>query len=1277
MVMRKVGIAVGISLALVATVVLWLGFLDPQRPEPLGTNELRPAVSDEDALGTARDAGSGRGADATEAESQRGMGDTNRLFGRVVDAFDAALPQATVYVRREPIRFDPSDGSFVDRLRDRLLRRAQVTTTDTVLASAETDSNGLYSINVGLFRTGGYIVYARHDAHAPEAKLWEKRADGDAELNFRLIEGQSIAGYVTDRSGVPIAGAEVAALEPRTRGFGPRQRRWVDRAVTTSSGSFVLTVPSGVFHVRASAIGYRRIAVDDVQAGTEDLGMTLPPAGGVTGRVVNTAGELLSGVEVALEERSRGRFGRRRPRPMRGAPAARTSTDEQGRFAFDEIPTRSFSLSFVKPGYVTRSWEPRREDVRRRGAGGDSELGEDIDEVPGVSETNPLEVVLETAAPLSGEVRDAFGDPVVGAFVAVARSGGDGDGPWSRGRRGRDRGEGRGRANRQRAESEDEEGASAERGVEPVSLFRALTAVETNANGRYHFDSLAPGVYDLSVDSPRHPVRRVSDLELESDGAEVDIELPQGITLEGSITSVEGNEPVAAAEISLRVSRRLQRRARTDDSGRFEIAGLVAGSLDEVVVRASGFSTAAFSDVTIADDRESQTLDLVMEPAATVAGRVVDAAGEGVFRAEVTMLPVVETDFGGWDGVRQTFRRSQRHRETTRTDSQGAFHFAEIDSGLGFRLQVTHPDYQSYVSEDFDVASGSEATGIELVLARGGEVVFFVTDPDSTPVAGARVRFELQQQDELVVDNSVEESGGARRSRERPGRDRGERRRRFERAFREFTGEADPLPSFRRSSGPDGTVRFAGLAAGDYVYSISHRGFQSIAGVATVAEESEQSVVAVLPFEHLITGVVVDGSGQPVGGAEVRARPVSVDSSSLNIALIPDRRQLEGSARSKEDGTFRIGQLAPGTYELRVRARGFVELVVGQVTTDTSLEIVLERYGSVSGQVFSGGSGLPLQRFRARLAAVEPVEPAVETERPSSRRQRRTARWLDFSRDDGSFSFTGVEPGTYHLEIAAPDHVGATLAIDVLGSDRSSPIQISLNPGVALAGNVFRRGGAGESVGDANIYLLRLEEDGGEDAEAAADTSARRRQQGGREERRGRLNAESREILPGPEEVAQRAALTLRSLGVGGANAVTADDGTFRIAEISAGRFLVVVDHEHFLPTQKEIQIADERAIPPLRFDLDAGAELSGRLVLTDDVTTTGATCLLRHASGLVRRTFLGSDGTYRFRGLLQGEHRLSVEFGAGAQLIQRQRVTINGSENRFDYRFDESAGER
>jgi protocatechuate 3,4-dioxygenase beta subunit len=305
----------------------------------------------------------------------------------------------------------------------------------------------------------------------------------------------------------------------------------------------------------------------------------------IAGRVSNTAGEWLEGVEVAAWWR---------PAGERDAAHEHVEarTDARGGYVI--------ALAIKEPAVVDLEAEDRaHQPVEREG----------LAITPG-SRLDGVDLVLAPAGAIAGRVTDTRGLPVEGASVEAVDIGVGGL------------------------------LSGADAAGEADALFGNAMAhvesAETDAHGRYRLSPLTEGRFVVRARADQHLPGQPRIVELaDTSEATCDLTLDRGLSISGVVVQASG-APVIGAEVT--VSRSDHRSfgfvdsVSTDDAGRFEHAGLAPGAHDVRVWSSEGLGEA------VAERVEAGTRDLrIVAPAAVVIeGRIRDAgSGDPVPGAQV------------------------------------------------------------------------------------------------------------------------------------------------------------------------------------------------------------------------------------------------------------------------------------------------------------------------------------------------------------------------------------------------------------------------------------------------------------------------------------------------------------------------------------------------------------------------------------------------------------------------------------------------------------------
>jgi protocatechuate 3,4-dioxygenase beta subunit len=254
-----------------------------------------------------------------------------------------------------------------------------------------------------------------------------------------------------------------------------------------------------------------------------------------------------------------------------------------------------------------------------------------------------------------------------------------------------------------------------------------------------------------------------------------------------------------------------------------------------------------------------------------------------------------------------------------------------------WRVELRHPDYP--VAERVVEAP---AKGLRLVLPEGGSVEAQVVDEAGRPVQGAQV--ELEQTEER---GTVDEAG---------------------------------------------RVVLKGLLPGRYRVVASTARDEAFRAAQQQVELRDMEQVKVrlqLAAGQSLAGVVVDGKGQPVAGAQVRVLPdaLLVDRRErMDVELAPHASRLveewSGGAGkpavSGADGSFRVEHLWPGRWLVRAEKEGYTfnaqasgpeQSSVGPytgvvvATGSKAVRLVLAVQGHVRGRLLRA-DGSPVKRFQ-------------------------------------------------------------------------------------------------------------------------------------------------------------------------------------------------------------------------------------------------------------------------------------------------------------------------
>ncbi|MCU0725636.1 MAG: carboxypeptidase-like regulatory domain-containing protein [Planctomycetes bacterium] len=497
----------------------------------------------------------------------------------------------------------------------------------------------------------------------------------------------------------------------------------------------------------------------------------------------------------------------------------------------------------------------------------------------------------------------------------------------------------------------------------------------TGEDGGYRFEGLPPGKFTVAAWPVRHADSAVLPVTVaENVEVRLDLEVLPGAVVSGLVT--EKGSGAALTGVTVTPNLRHRRTATTGPDGRYRLEGLPAGTL---YLMAEGPDHPVTSGmVTVAGPGAAATLDFELARGAVVHGIVLDTRGAPIPGAAVQSV-------GG--GGRQV-----------KSGPDGAFTLRAVPVDRQVVLNATKDGYATALSDPLVLRPAEEMVGLRLTMSAGARVRGLVLDAEGRPAAGAQVMLMLK-----------------------------------------------PGPGFRPSYPPNGKADDRGafdlfpVPPGEWQVAARLSGAQFVSkDIGTVSEgEVVEGVEIRLPGGERIEGVVSDGEGRPVSGANLNARPA-------------DPATPGGFANARTDGAgkFRLEGLPTGNYIVSVHsARGMQVLILEAAAGTRDLKIVVPSPGSISGRVLLAG-GEPAGEFFVRVELDDPERPGVVMQ------ERITG-------EGGRFRLAGVHPGVYAVTASADGGFSEReRGIVVAAGQETSGVALVLRPGGTILGRVLGADGS-------------------------------------------------------------------------------------------------------------------------------------------------------------------------------------------------------------------------
>jgi hypothetical protein len=758
--------------------------------------------------------------------------------------------------------------------------------------------------------------------------------------DFALERGPKVRGRVVDSDGDPIAGVRVMwnvvdfrSLEGEVT-LAPLMAagmREFEFPLSDADGRFVAGALAGraPYFLRFYCPGFKEESYRwDPAAQPDEIEVTLRRGGAIEGNVVDAeTGAPVTRFTISTPDRVE----RLADEPSRWNPfaAGRELESADGKFVLDSLEPGKVGLVFSAPAHI------------------DSPLSVDVLE----SETTAVgTVALTRGATIRGRVVDRAGAPVPGAQVTT-------DGRIEKTFRRLD-------GNRLAAERaagvpDDLRREFGRRGdrrqpTPPLGFLRYFSSlglagdgiVITKSDGTFELAGLEPGAHDVMVFHRDYVSSTFGPVVLEAGELRegVEVVLSDGGGLFGTVTDRHGRPVEGATVIAASPgmfggggSKGGVHQSRTDAKGAYELSHMQGGGYFLVVTRGdealspmSFFGTLNFGLVSVPNDTQRRHDIVDTSAGACRVYGLVRSDGEPVGRGSLVAFNFEAEGMLGVDV------------KLTNVEADGTYEFAGLSPGE-YQVQYDGPGPGTKFLIDVDDVPEMRLD-IDLPNARiAGRVVDAAT---REPVRGAEVRLEPRDQ----------MGGGGLLG-----------------AF--LQGEAQVL---RKTAGDDGEFLFDRLAGGRYRLVVLGPSRGELRGLFTapapmLLELADGERVVGLEFELpaavRIEGRLVDDAGQPIGSGVVLARPAK------------ELRARPETADVQADGTFVLGGLGPGLWNVSARADGYAPasrtaLQIEPEGLPEPLVLTLERGLEVTVRVTSLG-GSPVEGAVATVLALDGVPEAA------------------------------------------------------------------------------------------------------------------------------------------------------------------------------------------------------------------------------------------------------------------------------------------------------------
>ncbi len=526
-----------------------------------------------------------------------------------------------------------------------------------------------------------------------------------------------------------------------------------------------------------------------------------------------------------------------------------------------------------------------------------------------------------------------------------------------------------------------------------------------------------------------------------------------------------------------------------DLEGRFTMDRYFAdsGASYQVIADVPGYTRGMSAPFSVGDIPQVSPLDVMLRLASTIAGTVTDGANP--VAGAVVRLSKPSTDDDMQQRMFMQMLGLPKGGEVVHTDSEGRFRFEAHEPGE-FQIGAEMVGFSDSPTEQVSLVEGSSLE-FQLALDPGSSLIGKVTDDFGSPVAGAVVRLLQESGGEREMFQAQLLMGGAFRSTrteddgsyEMIGLPSGgytvvAEQRGFAKAVEEAvyvsgvssqnlslvpsaslrgqvvdTATGEPISAYELSvtaqerdvqwgpglesvSSPDGIFEREELDPGAYDVEVRAAGFGTTIFEIDLRPGSLSEQRIELERAGRLRGVVRHAeTGAPVSGAQVALARPRDDTERTDEEALQDfirTSMLGDSVETDSEGAFLLDTVPPGEPTIVVNHASFVQLrqVAPRVRRGEEIEInlVLVSGRTVSGVVRTESGAQPGNRFLILRGNDD---------------GNRGVRKNTTCEEDGTYSFSGLEPGAYRIFAAGRAGQGDGTDVQVDGDQVGIRITVS------------------------------------------------------------------------------------------------------------------------------------------------------------------------------------------------------------------------------------------
>lgn len=1102
---------------------------------------------------------------------------------------------------------------------------------------ATTDSNGNYKI--GGLETGTFEVYVSPPDESDLVSAYEKDVSvtvgSTTVVNFTLSVGGKITGRVSDKQGNAVPGTYLYTYSSDWSSWGSD---YIDYPsyYSTNQDSYTYTIkglPSGSYTLNAYAPWDRQELIDqEVKDITVTAGQTVTQnivfeqGGKISGKVTDKSGNPISNADIYVSYS--GLWTPPKPEeklthPLKAPEKAQgywgyDTTDSSGNYTIDGLTSGSFYVWAYPPYNSDYIW--------------DSEPNVSVT----AGQTTTLNIILKIGGRIAGRVTDIDGKPVANASVDA----------W------------------QTYEWEYDYTKAKPTTGEPQKQYGYYAYGTTDANGYYTLKGLETANYTVGVDpyyTSELASERKTNVSVTIEQTTVlDFTLQVGGKISGKVTDEENN--VSSNTYIAVYTQSDWHSTYTDSQGKYLVKGLSKSTYTVSAQPRSGSELAGETKKGVfVDYGQIVTVNFTLKEGGKLTGRITDETGKGVASASVDVWKAsgYYGQPGKLTGQKENTTPAGPQKSSygyTSTDEQGYYTVYGLETG-SYTVSVSPESYWDErlgKSVESDLARESvdnvpitlgKTTTLDITLEKAGKIAGKITDENNKPVSDVSIYAYTEDYKYWGYDW--------------------------------IEGTASTYEMTQLHQGTYTVTVVAEKEGSEFVPEI----------VKSVVVTSEKTTELNITMKKggKISGKITDAYGNAVADVSISA-------------WTEDVYYGYGYADTNYNGYYTIKGLPSGSYNVEAypptksdlagqRVRGVI-VETGQTTT---LDFVLPEAGIITGQVEM--SNLPTGWNYGYSVIAFPANTIFGTDMFEDMEDIDVVGETTV-KSDGSFRMK-IAPQSVDLYLALfyssgdeyySPPAGVALAEDSVDTTNLSPRKIfiqklrksiiPINKPAALRNAPV----TSASTEEYQSYITSLKHQLNlEVLEGKTTDIGTIKPEIGPGSLSGTVSTiDGKPLFPeiagtaSEEGVAMPFVLMMTPEGqFKGLSMVYAADpkastGTYKIGNISAGKYTALAYAENYAPATDTVEIATKAVTK--NFALGGGATVTGKVTDNKDKPLTGATVKIS-GGGIDKLTTTDATGKYSFTGLSSGKYTLTVT-AKGYEVVSKEINVETGKTYTIDFKL-------